>query len=106
MHALSRPTRLHPTDFTAAAYIGGGAVDVLHRLLDPVEGDAAVARALHSADLLEQRIKAQSLPPVKEPAVTRERKAKYGDGNRASIYCIWTCVQAIVKDSGVFRALQ
>ena len=45
-----------------------------------MEGDAAVARALYSADLLEQRTKSLPFPPVKDPAVTRERKAKYGDG--------------------------
>ena len=67
-----------PHPFTAC--IGGVAVDVLHKLLDPAEGDAAVARALYSADLLEQKTKILPYPPIKDPAVTRERKAKYADG--------------------------
>lgn len=55
-------------------------MDVLQKLLDPAEGDAAVARALYSADLLEQKTKILPYPPIKDPAVTRERKAKYADG--------------------------
>ena len=67
-------------------------MDVLHKLLDPAEGDAAVARALYSADLLEQKTKILPYPPVKDPAVTRERKAKYDDGTCSCIYYALDCV--------------
>jgi hypothetical protein len=31
-------------------------------------------------DMQEQRVRALPFPLIKDPAVTRERKAKYGDG--------------------------
>jgi hypothetical protein len=43
-------------------------------------GDDAIARTLHDIDLQEQRARALPFPPIKDPAVTRERKAKFGDG--------------------------
>ena len=57
-----------------------------------MEGDAAVARALYSADLLEQRTKSLPFPPVKDPAVTRERKAKYGDGTYVPVHQWWMII--------------
>jgi hypothetical protein len=68
-------------------------VDVLQKLLDPAEGDAAVARALYSADLLEQKTKILPYPPIKDPAVTRERKAKYADGTY--LYMSLACLHGI-----------
>ena len=45
-------------------------------------GDSVVARALLEVDTEDSKnnIKELSFPAVKDPAVTRERKAKYGEG--------------------------
>ena len=43
-------------------------------------GDDVIAKTLHEMDMQEHRNRALPFPLIKDPAVTRERKAKYGDG--------------------------